>query len=73
MLAACGVPFESVEVRSSEQMQRMRDDGLLLLDQLPMLETTDGEHYVQSMAIVRHLARTNGMYASSSKGAALCD
>jgi len=51
----------------------LRESGALPFGALPLWEETDGLRLVQSMAIVRHLARAHGLYGQTPAEAALCD
>jgi len=71
-MAATGVSFKNVCLDEPEQFQKMRDDGLLLFGQLPLLEI-DGLKLVQSQSINRYLARRGNIYGKNLKEQALCD
>jgi len=54
-------------------LAKLRTDGKLLFDQVPLCEEPNGLQLVQSSAIVRHLARTKGLYGKDEKEMAICD
>jgi glutathione S-transferase len=72
MLAATNTPFRNVCLDTNAQMEGLRSENKLLFNQLPLLEI-DGLQLTQSQAIIRHLARTKGLYGSSDREAAMCD
>lgn len=51
----------------------LRADGTLAFNSVPLWEEPDGFRLVQSDAILRHLARTYGLYGANAREAALCD
>jgi glutathione S-transferase len=79
LLAEAGVEYEEVNVGAfhpkeyPEAFQKMKEAGQLAFDALPLWEEGDGLRLVQSHAIVRHLARTHGLYGASAHEAARCD
>jgi len=65
MLAAAGVQFtEAPFVKEAAQMEKLRKDGVLLFQQLPLLEI-DGNKLVQSGAILRHIARKYNLFGKN--------
>eukprot|EP00854_Cymbomonas_tetramitiformis_P016855 gene16855-20024_t len=72
MLAATGVPFENKCLDTAHDFQKLKDDGLLLFEQVPLLEI-DGLKLTQSQSIVRYLARRGNMYGSSPSDYVQCD
>ena len=61
MLAAAGVPFETVALETAEEFARLRASGKLLFNQLPLLEI-DRLCLTQTPAMTRYLARRSGLY-----------
>jgi len=66
MLAAAVVQFtEAPFIKEAAQMEKLRKDGVLLFQQLPLLEM-DGKNLVQSAAILRHIARKYNLYGKDA-------
>ena len=65
MLAAAGVEFSQVALRSHAEFEALRASGRLLFNQLPLLEL-DGLDLTQSQAMVRYVARRHGMDGGSA-------
>ncbi|KNC48585.1 glutathione S-transferase [Thecamonas trahens ATCC 50062] len=72
MLAATETEFEFVPVTTHEAFLALRDSGRLLFGQLPLLEI-DGLNLVQSMAMVRYLARRGHLYGATPEDAVEAD
>eukprot|EP00030_Apusomonadida_sp_AF-17_P004784 a512783_38.p2 GENE.a512783_38~~a512783_38.p2 ORF type:complete len:227 (+),score=96.20 a512783_38:36-683(+) len=72
MLAAAGVEYTE-RVLTRELFLELVNSGVLMYNQVPLLEWTDGRVFVQSMATVRFLARTYGFYGDNDAEAALID
>lgn len=72
MLAACRVTY-SERVLTRAMFLDLVQSGVLMFDQVPLLEWTDGRVFVQSSATVRFLARTYGLYGRTDAEAARCD
>lgn len=53
--------FEDVKI-NGEKLQELKASGVLEFGQVPMLETADGKHLVQSWSILRYLGRQYGYY-----------
>jgi len=53
--------------------QQLKDAGKLMFDQLPLWEEPSGLVVTQSQAIVRHVARTHGLYGASANEQATID
>jgi len=65
MLAAAGVQFtEAAFITEPGQMEKLRKNGDLLFQQVPLLEW-DGKKLVQTAAILRHIARKCGLYGKN--------
>ncbi|KAK6169522.1 hypothetical protein SNE40_020562 [Patella caerulea] len=64
-LAYIGLEFEDVYLKEKSEVEKLRSDGHLLFQQLPLLEI-DGKRIVQSGAILRYLARRGGIYGNSN-------
>ncbi len=61
LLAHAKQPYENVLV-NGESMKELKESGKLEFGQVPMLETPEGKHLVQSWAILRFLGRKYGYY-----------
>lgn len=81
MLAICGEKWEdkvaldpdgATHMTGPEQLQRLREAGVLMADQLPLLQI-DGLNLVQKMAAVRYLARKHNLYGEDNAEATKCD
>jgi len=73
-LAAAGVPYEQRFVGDADPalFPALKASGSLTFGAVPLWE--DGDfRLVQSDAILRHVARTHGLYGSSAGDAARCD
>lgn len=79
ILAEAGVGYEEVRVgvfhptEKTPEFLAVKGSGKLAFDALPLWEEVDGFSLVQSGAIVRHLARTRGLYGANDSEAARCD
>jgi len=79
LLVESGTPFEERSVglyhptEKTPAFLEVKASGKLAFDSLPLWEETDGFAVVESDAILRHLARTRGLYGASDREAALCD
>jgi glutathione S-transferase len=58
--AVVGDNWENVGFEAREEFLKLRDDDMLLFNQVPLLEI-DGLRLVQGQAIVRYLARKGGL------------
>uniref|UniRef100_A0A8D0B0M4 glutathione transferase n=1 Tax=Salvator merianae TaxID=96440 RepID=A0A8D0B0M4_SALMN len=56
LLATAGVEFEEQFVESKQELQKLKDGGFLLFQQVPMVEI-DGMKLVQSRAILNYIAK----------------
>ncbi|XP_042137338.1 glutathione S-transferase A4 [Peromyscus maniculatus bairdii] len=66
LLAAAGVEFEEEFLETREQYEKLRKDGRLLFDQVPMVEM-DGMLLTQSRAILSYLAAKYNLYGKDLK------
>lgn len=79
LLAETATDYDDVGFGSFEPgvvpplFSQLKADGLLMFDQVPLWEEPNGLRLVQSAAIVRHLARTKGLYGKSENEAAIAD
>jgi hypothetical protein len=74
MCVACGYDLENVYVESKAQLAALRSSGVLVANQLPLLELSDAPiQGVQTMACVRFLARKHGLYSRTAEDDFLCD
>ncbi|KAM4835319.1 glutathione S-transferase A1-like isoform 1-T1 [Thomomys bottae] len=72
LLAAAGVQFEEKFLTSAEDLKRLRNDGSLMFQQVPMVEI-DGMKLVQSRAILNYIATKYNLYGKDAKERALID
>ncbi|XP_006024547.1 glutathione S-transferase [Alligator mississippiensis] len=72
LLAAAGVEFEEQFIETKEDLEKLRSDGLLLFQQVPMVEI-DGMKMVQTRAILSYLAAKYNLYGKDLKERALID
>ncbi|XP_066496649.1 glutathione S-transferase-like [Tiliqua scincoides] len=72
MLAAAGVEFEEQLISSKEELEKLRQAGLLLFQQMPMVEI-DGMKLVQTRAILNYIAAKYNLYGKDLKEKALID
>eukprot|EP00128_Syssomonas_multiformis_P009272 Colp12_sorted_trinity150504_noHs@8202 len=72
MLAATNEPYVERFVKDKQTMDSLREAGLLVWNQIPLLQI-DGLNLVQSMSIVRYLARKHKLYGQSEIEAVKCD
>ena len=61
LLSHAKVAYENVYI-NGEKLQELKASGVLEFGQVPMLETEDGKHLVQSWSILRFLGRKYGYY-----------
>ncbi|XP_055954467.1 glutathione S-transferase 3-like [Patella vulgata] len=64
-LTYVGIEFEEVYLKEKSEIEKLRSDGDLLFQQVPLLEI-DGKRIVQSGAILRYLARRGGIYGNNN-------
>ncbi|KAI4560733.1 hypothetical protein MJG53_017362 [Ovis ammon polii x Ovis aries] len=72
LLAAAGVEFEEKLIESSEDLDKLRHDGSLVFQQVPMVEI-DGMKLVQTRAILNYIATKYNLYGRDMKERALID
>ncbi|XP_003732734.1 glutathione S-transferase A1 [Callithrix jacchus] len=72
LLAAAGVEFEEKLIKSPEELDKLRNDGYLMFQQVPMVEI-DGMKLVQSRAILNYIASKYNLYGKDIKERALID
>jgi glutathione S-transferase len=79
ILAEAGVDYDDVGFGPSEPGKQpeefimLKSEGKLMFDQVPLWEEPSGLALVQSNAIIRHLARTHGLYGKNEQEAAIAD
>lgn len=72
LLATAGVEFEEVDLETREQFEALLKDGVLMFDQVPMVEI-DGMQLVQTKAILQYIAAKYNLYGKDLKERALID
>ncbi|KAM5167224.1 glutathione S-transferase alpha-3-like [Callospermophilus lateralis] len=72
LLAAAGVEFEEKFMKSREDLEKLRKDGSLMFQQVPMVEI-DGMKLVQTRAILNYIAAKHNLYGKDIKERALID
>ncbi|XP_002746695.4 glutathione S-transferase A3 isoform X1 [Callithrix jacchus] len=72
LLAAAGVEFEEQFLESAEDLEKLKNDGYLMFQQVPMVEI-DGMKLVQSRAILNYIASKYDLYGKDLKERALID
>ncbi|KAM6185932.1 glutathione S-transferase A1 [Rhynchocyon petersi] len=72
LLAAAGVEFEEQLIESPKDLEKLKNDGLLMFQQVPMVEI-DGMKLVQSRAILNYIAFKYNLYGKDMKERALID
>ncbi|XP_053142311.1 glutathione S-transferase-like [Hemicordylus capensis] len=72
LLAAAGVEFEEQFIETKEDLEKLRNDGVLLFQQVPMVEI-DGMKMVQTRAILSYIAAKHNLYGRDLKERALID
>nr|XP_024104948.2 glutathione S-transferase A2 isoform X2 [Pongo abelii] len=72
LLAAAGVEFEEKFIKSAEDLDKLRNDGCLMFQQVPMVEI-DGMKLVQTRAILNYIASKYNLYGKDIKERALID
>nr|3ZFB_A Chain A, GLUTATHIONE S-TRANSFERASE A1 [Homo sapiens]3ZFB_B Chain B, GLUTATHIONE S-TRANSFERASE A1 [Homo sapiens] len=72
LLAAAGVEFEEKFIKSAEDLDKLRNDGYLMFQQVPMVEI-DGMKLVQTRAILNYAASKYNLYGKDIKERALID
>nr|XP_020033401.1 glutathione S-transferase A6-like [Castor canadensis] len=72
LLAAAGVEFEEKFMHTNEDLEKLRSDGVLMFQQVPMVEM-DGMKLVQTRAILNYIASKYDLYGKDMKERALID
>uniref|UniRef100_UPI00358FB5FB glutathione S-transferase 3-like n=1 Tax=Myxine glutinosa TaxID=7769 RepID=UPI00358FB5FB len=72
LLAAAGIEFEEEFLDSREQYLKMVKDGLLMFEQVPMVEI-DGLKLVQTRAILNYISAKAGLQGKDMKERVLVD
>ncbi|XP_021512126.1 glutathione S-transferase A2-like [Meriones unguiculatus] len=72
LLAAAGVEFEEKFINTPEDLEKLRKDGSLMFEQVPMVEI-DGMKLVQTRAILNYIATKYDLYGKDIKERALID
>ncbi|XP_061478921.1 glutathione S-transferase-like [Rhineura floridana] len=72
LLSAAGVKFEEQFIETKEDLEKLRNDGFLLFQQVPMVEI-DGMKLVQTRAILNYIAAKHNLYGKDLKERALID
>uniref|UniRef100_A0A8C5YJF5 glutathione transferase n=1 Tax=Marmota marmota marmota TaxID=9994 RepID=A0A8C5YJF5_MARMA len=72
LLAAAGVEFEEKFMKTREDLEKLRKDGSLMFQQVPMVEI-DGMKLVQTRAILNYIAAKYNLYGKDIKERALID
>ncbi|KAL8172772.1 UNVERIFIED_CONTAM: hypothetical protein K2H54_017614 [Gekko kuhli] len=72
LLAAAGVEFEEVFLETKEDFEKLRSDGDLLFQQVPMVEI-DGMKIVQTRAILSYIAAKHDLYGKDLNQKTLID
>nr|XP_042138093.1 glutathione S-transferase A2-like [Peromyscus maniculatus bairdii] len=70
LLAAAGVEFEEKFIECPEDLEKLRKDGKLMFEQVPMVEI-DGMIMVQTRAILNYIATKYNLYGKDVKERAL--
>ncbi|XP_015270066.1 PREDICTED: glutathione S-transferase-like [Gekko japonicus] len=72
LLAAAGVEYEEEFIKVKEDLEKLKKDGSLLFQQVPMVEI-DGMKMVQSRAILNYIAAKHKLCGKDLKENALMD
>ncbi|XP_015714763.1 glutathione S-transferase-like isoform X1 [Coturnix japonica] len=72
LLAAAGVEFEERFLKTKDDFEKLKADGSLLFQQVPMVEI-DGMKMVQTRAILNYIAGKYNLYGKDLKERALID
>ncbi|XP_032070932.1 glutathione S-transferase-like [Thamnophis elegans] len=72
LFAAAGVEFEEQFLETNKDLEKLRSDGCLLFQQVPMVEI-DGMKLVQTRAILCYIAAKYNLYGKDLKERALID
>ena len=66
LAAHAKIPLENVFV-TYDTMPALKESGKLEFGQVPMLETADGKHLIQSWSVLRYLGRQHGYYPDDAE------
>lgn len=72
LLAAAGVEYEEKFIHTNEDLEKLRSDGVLMFQQVPMVEV-DGMKLVQTRAIMNYFSSKYNLYGKDMKERALID
>ncbi|XP_068415302.1 glutathione S-transferase A2-like [Eschrichtius robustus] len=72
LLAAAGVEFEEIFIKTPEDLDKLRNEGSLMFQRMPMVEI-DGMKLVQTRAILNYIATKYDLYGKDMKERALID
>lgn len=72
LLAAAGVEFKEQFIASPQDLEKLKSDGSLLFQQVPMVEI-DGMKLVQTKAILNYIASKYDLYGKDLKDRVLID
>ncbi|KAM4902992.1 glutathione S-transferase-like [Sylvia borin] len=72
LLAAAGVEFEELYLKKKDDLTKLRNDGSLLYQQVPMVEI-DGMKLVQTRAIANYISTKYNLYGKDLKERVLID
>ncbi|XP_054837430.1 glutathione S-transferase-like [Eublepharis macularius] len=72
LLAAAGVEYEEQLIKTKEDLEKLKKDGALLFQQVPMVEM-DGMKMVQTRAILNYIAAKYNLCGKDLKEKALMD
>ncbi|OBS71582.1 hypothetical protein A6R68_13841 [Neotoma lepida] len=72
LLAAAGVEYEEKFIQTNEDLEKLRSDGVLMFQQVPMVEV-DGMKLVQTRAILNYFSSKYNLYGKDMKERALID
>ncbi|CAD7677953.1 unnamed protein product [Nyctereutes procyonoides] len=72
LLASAGVEFEEKFIGTPEDLDKLKNDGSLMFQQVPMVEI-DGMKLVQTRAILNYIATKYNLYGKDIKERALID
>ncbi|XP_025781781.1 glutathione S-transferase A2-like [Puma concolor] len=72
LLASAGVEFEEKFIETPEDLDKLKNDGNLMFQQVPMVEI-DGMKMVQTRAILNYVATKYNLYGKDIKERALID
>lgn len=70
LLAAAGVEYEEKFIHTNEDLEKLRSDGVLMFQQVPMMEV-DGMKLVQTRAIMNYFSSKYNLYGKDMKERAL--